>query len=736
MHLQKTAHKLYQKWQPWLEAITNSYAQLFFSNNPIFAILLLFASFINPFSGFSGFVALCIAVITAKWLQLPEGPIRNGIYSFNSLLTGLVLGMYFEYTISFWILLTLGAVFTLLISVWLARIFYSAQLPILALPFISGIWILLLSIRRFDTPELTERGIYAFNELYAIGGMPFVRIYEWMQSKPLPVFWDMYLKSLGAIFFQYNILSGIFISIGLLIYSRIAFTLSLLGFATGYFFYTGIGSGVSELQYSYIGFNFILSAISLGGFFTIPSFRSYGLVILITPVMALVVSAFTAITFTLQLPLYALPFNLILLIMIQVLRLKQGKLGVQLTLQQDYQPERNLYRHLHNENRFATQTPIHIQPPIYGTWSVSQDNQGDITHLGEWRHALDFVVKDHTGKTYKEPGTSPDHYFAYQLPIVAPADGTIAEVWDGIPDNEIGNVNLQHNWGNSIVIWHGQHLYSQISHLKSGSITVKPGDMVRKGEKIATCGNSGRSPEPHIHFQIQATPYIGSKTIPYPLAYYLEKTGKSLKFHAFDLPQTGMEITAVQTHPPLRDAFTLIPGKIWIWEYITPNQKTQIFRWEVLTDTWGYPYIWCAKTQSAVWFSNDGVRFRCTHFTGNRNSLIAHFYKAHFQVLLADIKEVEIQDQLPVYHVWKRGRRYLQDFFAPFVIFLSSKHISKVEKTEASDNSADLKIKTTIQQIAGNRIVNTMEYSSIVQNNRLHSFSIHHLNAKAVCIES
>lgn len=735
MYLQKVARILYQKWQPWYEPITNSYAQLFFSNNPLFAILLLFATFVNPFSGFSGFVALCIAVITARWLQLPETPIRNGIYSFNSLLTGLVLGMYFEYTISFWILLTLGSVFTLLISVWLARVFYSEQLPILALPFISGIWLLLLSIRRFDTPELTERGIYAFNELYRIGGMPFVRMYEWMQNKPLPAFWDMYLKSLGAIFFQYNILSGICIAIGLLIYSRIAFTLSLLGFATGYFFYTYLGSGVSELQYSYIGFNFILSAISLGGFFNIPSFRSYVLVILITPVMALVVSAFTAITLSLQLPLYSLPFNLMLLIMIQVLRLKQGKQGIHLTLQQEYQPERNLYRHIHNENRFGYQTPVQIHPPMYGSWSVSQDNEGDITHLGEWRHALDFVVKDQTGKTYKEPGTLPEHYYAYQLPIVAPADGTVADVWDDIPDNEIGNVNLQHNWGNSIVIWHGQQLYSQISHLKAGSIKVKPGDFVRKGEIIASCGNSGRSPEPHIHFQLQATPYIGSKTMPYPLAYYLEKS-PHLKLHAFDLPRTGMEITAVQTHTALKDAFTIIPGKIWIWEYIHPNRKTQIFRWEVLSDTLGYPYIWCARTQSAVWFSNDGIRFRCTHFTGDRNSLLAHFYNAHYQVLLAAYIGVEIQDQLPVHHIWKRGYRYLQDFLAPFVLFLSAKHITKIEKPESATRADDLNIHSTIHMMAGSRKLNTLEYLSFVQDSKLHTFSMLHLNAKAVCIES
>jgi len=736
MQIQKAIYRMYQTWRPWYDAILNSYAQLFFSNNLQFALLLLAATFINPFSGFSGMVALIISIVTAKWLKLPEGPIRTGMYSFNSLLMGLVLGMYFEYTPAFWMLLTLGSVFTLLVSVWLARILYASQLPILALPFIAGIWILLLSLRRFDSPEITQRGIYAINEWYALGGMPLVTLYEWMQSQPFPHFWDIYLKSLGAIFFQYNILSGICIGIGLLIYSRIAFSLSLIGFATGYYFYAWIGTGVSELQYSFIGFNFILSAISLGGFFTIPSWRTYILVLLITPVMALVVSAFTSITMSLQLPLYALPFNLILLVMLQVLRLNYSRQGIQLTQHQEYQPEKNLYRYIHDQKRFGNQTFIPIHPPILGTWYVSQDASGDITHLGEYRNALDFVVKDHNGKTYKEPGTNPEHYYAYQLPVVAPADGTVAEVLDDIPDNTIGNVNLQQNWGNSIVIWHGHQLYSQVSHVKAGSIRVKPGDIVQRGDIIAVCGNSGRSPEPHIHFQVQSTPHIGSRTLHYPLAYFLEKNQNTWRFHDYALPTTGMEISRMQSLPVLVDAFTLIPGKIWMWEFRRLNRAPQLLRWEVLTDALGYPYVYCTTTRSAVWFSNDGMRFRCTHFTGNRNSLLAYFYQAHFQIIFADTAGLEVNDTLPVHQIWKRATRYFQDFLAPFILFMSAEHYSIVDTSDTTSQTHDCIIQSGVRRRIGSWAMASRSFSSFIQNGKLRSFTIHHLHAEAVCLES
>ena len=41
-----------------------------------------------------------------------------------------------------------------------------------------------------------------------------------------------------------------------------------------------------------------------------------------------------------------------------------------------------------------------------------------------------------------------------------------------------------------------------------GSIEVKPGDKVKAGRKIALCGNSGNSTEPHLHYHLQNTPVI------------------------------------------------------------------------------------------------------------------------------------------------------------------------------------------------------------------------------------
>ncbi|MDA9852179.1 M23 family metallopeptidase [Flavobacteriaceae bacterium] len=56
--------------------------------------------------------------------------------------------------------------------------------------------------------------------------------------------------------------------------------------------------------------------------------------------------------------------------------------------------------------------------------------------------------------------------------------------------------------GNYITIKHDNEEFSFYAHLKKNSIKVRKGDVVKKGQHIANCGNSGNSTEPHLHFQV------------------------------------------------------------------------------------------------------------------------------------------------------------------------------------------------------------------------------------------
>ena len=174
-----------------------------------------------------------------------------------------------------------------------------------------GVWAILLGARGFKAIELSERGIYAINDLYSFWGPDMAKFMQEMALLKFPLLIDVYLKSMGAIFFQYNLLTGILMALGLLIYSRIAFSISVLGFLTGYYFVQFFQGNMTELEYSYIGFNYILSSVALGGFFMVPSLRSYLLVMVSVALIALSISALGNFFYVFQLPIYSLPFSIV-----------------------------------------------------------------------------------------------------------------------------------------------------------------------------------------------------------------------------------------------------------------------------------------------------------------------------------------------------------------------------------------------------------------------------------------
>ncbi|MBP6731545.1 MAG: urea transporter, partial [Chitinophagales bacterium] len=620
------------------DSFINSYSQMFFSDNRVFAYLILLASFINPYSGAAGAFAVVVSILCSQWIGFDRTYIHQGSYSYSSLMVGLVMGLYFTFSFKFFVLLFIAAILTALLSKAIAVLFSKYGLPLLGFPFLLVIWALLLALRSSTGITLSETGLYVHNELYSLGGIHLVHFYEWLDALELPRVVDAYLKSLGAIYFQYNILSGFIIAIGLLIYSRIAFTLSVIGFASGYFFLQYINGTAEPLNYNFIGFNYILASISIGGFFLIPGKKSYLLALLIAPVIAVVHTSLGSLFSYFQLPIYSLPFNLIIIVLLLALKYRSTHNNLELVWYQQFSPEKNLYKHRNNVERFSNQSYFHIQLPFFGDWYVSQGHAGTITHLGEWQYAWDFVVTDDMRKTFRLPGTSLNDFYCYNAPVLAPAAGYVYQIIDEVEDNLIGKVDIDKNWGNTIIIKHADYLYSKLSHLKAGSFKVKVGDYVYPGTLLATCGNSGRSPEPHIHFQLQATPHVGSKTLYYPISYFVEKKEDKHIFHSFAVPNEGSVISGVQTTALIRNAFAFAPGVQLKFEVTGLNEKDaakkEIVHWEVFTDAYNGTYIYCHTTQATAYFVNNGTLHYFTEFAGNRKSLLYYFYLAARKILL------------------------------------------------------------------------------------------------------
>lgn len=650
----------------FFKGVLRSYSQIFFSESYWFAVPLVLVSFIDISAGLSGLLAVLAANFSATVLKFDKMSSVKGFYGFNSLLVGLGLGYFYELSIIIIVLAVFAGFLTFLITLAFQGILGKYYLPYLSVPFVFSIWIVLSAGGQLTGTENNQSGVYVLNRLFSIGGNPVINVHQWWIENVTSDFLNSYLLSLGAIFFQFNVFAGIVVAIALLFYSRIAFLLSVLGYSVAFLAYSFLGMDLNLLGYSYIGFNFILGAIAIGGYFYIPSRQSFLWAFAITPLIALVAAGLFGMLRPVNLPMLSLPFNLVLLTFIYTFRFRteQGKLRE--VLIQEGTPERNLYSFQSFTSRFPNFGWLQINLPFLGEWFVSQGPDGELTHKGEWSDAWDFVIIDSDRSQYKNDGNNLNDYYCYGKNVIAPADGSISVVEDGIDDNIVGEVNTVKNWGNTIIIKHSDGLYSKLSHLQKGSIVVKTGDNVRYGQVIGKVGNSGRSPYPHLHFQLQSTPYIGSKTLKYPLFSYLEN-GKKIRTYSY--PSLDQKIKHIEENPVLKRALNFMPGTKLKWKIKTPEGEVET-RWEVFTTPYNKSYIFCNETKSQAYFQNDGVYFSFTHFSGDRESLLYDFYLTAFRVPVAYIDGYVTSDSLPANKTFKGWRLFLHDFTAPFFIYL------------------------------------------------------------------
>lgn len=706
----------------FLEGVLFSYSQVFFSKHKSFALILIFITFFDWISGLSGIIAVLTVNMTALLMGFNKHSTSQGYYGFNSLMVGLGMGLFYQPGIEFFAILVFASIFTFFLTIWFQGIFGKYGLPYLSWPFLIGIWLVSLASKEFSSLSTSDRGIFLINEIYRYGGIHMVKLYYWVNDLNIHASIVTYFRSLAAIFFQYNMLAGVFVAIGLLMFSRQAFLLTLTGFFGAWYFYEIIGADLTDLSYSYIGFNFIMGAIAIGGFFIVPSKWSFLWVILLTPIMAFIISAADGFFDLLNLPIYSLAFNIVVILFLYGLKFRERNFyQPELVFVQHFSPERNLYTQHNYKSRFDANARINIHLPFLDEWTVIQGHNGEHTHKDEWRHAWDFEILDDEGKNYSGNGYEPHDYYCYGKPVLAPADGTVIEIRDGIPDNVIGQMNLGNNWGNTIVIKHAEKLYSKLSHLKPGSIKTFKGAYVKRGEVIAYCGNSGRSPVPHLHFQIQADPFIGSRTIDFAIANYLLKTDKSYALKTYDRPVKEQVVTNIMKNDALFKAFDFIPGQVISFE-VTRNNVAKRVDWNVKSDMYNYTYLECIESSSKAFFYNDGSLFYFTHFEGDKNSFLYYFYLGAYKIVLGFYNKLEVKDSYPL-NAFKNGiTQFLQDFIAPFHIFMNAAYELKYLKLEDNFTTSNISTASSTQLRSAKRTMKAIDFRLLISNGRIENF--------------
>ncbi len=157
--------------------------------------------------------------------------------------------------------------------------------------------------------------------------------------------------------------------------------------------------------------------------------------------------------------------------------------------------------------------------PLRGAWWAIQAADWSDQHKQEvfsQTYAIDFVKLGTDNQFFRNGGMQLADHYSWEQPVYATAGGKVAYICYDMPDLMPGTVPDPHMYrddarrilGNAVALSHANGEFSYFAHLQQASIQVKEGDLIRRGTLLGRVGNSGRSPGPHLHFQLMEGPNL------------------------------------------------------------------------------------------------------------------------------------------------------------------------------------------------------------------------------------
>lgn len=160
--------------------------------------------------------------------------------------------------------------------------------------------------------------------------------------------------------------------------------------------------------------------------------------------------------------------------------------------------------------RNTTKLGLPFRGKWFTVWGGDTKAQNYHVNFPAQRGAFDFLILGANNKTYERSGTRNEDYFAFGQPIFAVCDAEVVEVITGVDDNKPGVMNSAQPLGNAVVLKTDYDEYIFYAHFEKGTIKVEEGQMVKRGQLLGNCGNSGNSSEAHLHLHIQDGPDLFS----------------------------------------------------------------------------------------------------------------------------------------------------------------------------------------------------------------------------------
>lgn len=247
--------------------------QVVFQNNPLSGLIILLALFFNS----AVYGAICIfgvvvATATAILLKADKGLIRDGLFGFNGALVGLALvaftsadfrsGAVPSFHMTIYILF--AAAMTTVVFSSIATLLGAHKVAALTSPFVLVGWLFLFAVLKFANIEAGPLAKPVSPDQY-----------DAAIAYALPTWYMGIGNAIGQIFFQDNWIAGYLIVIGIAVNSRISAGMALVGAAFAALVAGFFGGPEGAIRDGLFGYNAALTAIALGGFFLVLTWRSF-----------------------------------------------------------------------------------------------------------------------------------------------------------------------------------------------------------------------------------------------------------------------------------------------------------------------------------------------------------------------------------------------------------------------------------------------------------------------------
>ena len=210
--------------------------------------------------------------------------------------------------------------------------------------------------------------------------------------------------------------------------------------------------------------------------------------------------------------------------------------------------------------------PVSIGPPLKGDGWLAANGPangsghrralipvGGGVHIAQ-RFAIDWLQLRDEGGSFTGDRLDNKNYRCYGSEVLAVADAAVVTVKDGIPQNVPGvnsravPITLETVGGNHVILDLGASRFAFYAHLQPGQIRVKQGDRVRRGQVLASLGNSGNSTEPHLHFHVcNLNSPLASEGLPYALNFEVMGKGFGWKPSAATAERRSQEMPLQNT---------------------------------------------------------------------------------------------------------------------------------------------------------------------------------------------